>query len=135
METTFMIRLAPQASDFCGQLYAEIHADTDVLVRQMVRELIGEKFTEVERWQRHFKILRFWAEPKDLLTLADTFPEPTTARSVQHTKIALEILNDLHDKYNLADLTAMLGYRPKRKAEGARLLIERQLCAETSLAA
>ena len=75
---TFVLRVAPNASEFRGQVCAEIRCPGSMKAKQPLREL-GIRYTQLETWvhpQLGWKLLRFTASPADLLKLHEACLSP-----------------------------------------------------------
>ena len=75
---TFVLRVAPNASEFRGQVCAEIRCPGSMKAKQPLREL-GISYTQLETWvhpQLGWKLLRFTASPESLLRLHEACVSP-----------------------------------------------------------
>lgn len=75
---TFVLRVAPNASEFRGKVCAEIRCPGSMKAKQPLREL-GISYTQLETWvhpQLGWKLLRFTAAPADLLRLHEACQSP-----------------------------------------------------------
>lgn len=75
---TLVLRVAPNASEFRGQVCAEIRCPGGLKAKQPLREL-GISYTQLETWvhpQLGWKLLRFTASPADLLKLHEACLSP-----------------------------------------------------------
>lgn len=75
---TFVLRTAPNQSEFRGQVCAEIRCPGSFKAKQPLREL-GISYTQLETWvhpQLGWKLLRFTAAPADLLRLHEACQSP-----------------------------------------------------------
>ena len=75
---TFVLRTAPNASEFRGQVCAEVRCPGSMKAKQPLREL-GISYSQLETWvhpQLGWKLLRFTANPADLLRLHEACVSP-----------------------------------------------------------
>ena len=75
---TFVLRSAPNASEFRGQVCAEIRCPGSMKAKQPLREL-GINYSQLETWVHPilgWKLLRFTASPADLLRLHEACLSP-----------------------------------------------------------
>ena len=75
---TFVLRTAPNASEFRGQVCAEVRCPGSMKAKQPLREL-GIPYSQLETWVHPvlgWKLLRFTASPADLLKLHEACQSP-----------------------------------------------------------
>jgi|GEM_PF-5213046 len=75
---TFVLRVAPNASEFRGKVCAEVRCPGSMKAKQPLREL-NISYTQLETWvhpQLGWKLLRFTASPADLLRLHEACVSP-----------------------------------------------------------
>ena len=75
---TFVLRTAPNASEFRGKVCAEVRCPGSMKAKQPLREL-GISYSQLETWVHPilgWKLLRFTASPADLLRLHEACVSP-----------------------------------------------------------
>lgn len=117
---TFVLRVAPNTSEFRGQVCAEIRCPGSMKAKQPLREM-GISYTQLETWvhpQLGWKLLRFTASPADLLRLHEACQSPNKEAVDEETQRHL-IEFAMTAPVNLSDK----GIRELRKI-GSRLSIK-----------
>lgn len=130
---TFVLRTAPNASEFRGQVCAEVRCPGGQFAKQPLREL-GISYTQLETWvhpQLGWKLLRFTASPADLLRLHEACQSPnlpaidneTQAHLIEFVTAPTADLSAKNVK-QLAKIAKELGIKGASKLRKADLLAQ-----------